>query len=150
VSTASASAHIQTVSVVVAGQNWGIPIAKVREVLGPQTITPVPLAPRAVAGSLNLRGRIVTVLDLRTTLGLPPTAEPAAASEVVVEHGGDLYSLLIDAVGDATALPAEAVEPPPQTLDAAWRALTSGIVKLDGQLLLVLDLDSLLRAVTVN
>jgi purine-binding chemotaxis protein CheW len=140
-------ARSQSVSVVVAGQSWGIPIAKVREVLGPQAITPVPLAPPAVAGSLNLRGRIVTVLDLRTTLGLEPTAAPERATEVVVEHDGDLYSLLIDEIGDAMDLSAGSIETPPQTMDPRWRALATGIVKLDGRLLLMLDLDRLLGAV---
>ncbi|MDO9714229.1 chemotaxis protein CheW [Paracraurococcus lichenis] len=137
----------QSVSVVVAGQSWGIPIAAVREVLGPQAITPVPLAPPAVAGSLNLRGRIVTVLDLRTALGLPPTVSPERATEVVVEQEGNLYSLLIDEIGDAMDLAAGTVEAPPQTMDARWRALATGIVKLDGRLLLLLDLDRLLGAV---
>lgn len=137
----------QSVSVVVAGQSWGIPIAAVREVLGPQGITPVPLAPPAVAGSLNLRGRIVTVLDLRVALGLGPTESPERATEVVVEHGGDLYSLLIDEIGDAMDLSAGTIEAPPQTMDPRWRALATGIVKLEGRLLLTLDLERLLGAV---
>jgi purine-binding chemotaxis protein CheW len=138
---------LQLISVEVVGQSWGIPIAAVREVLGPQPLTPIPLAPPAVAGSLNLRGRIVTVLDLRATLGLGPTAQPEQATEIVIEQAGELYSLMIDGVGDALSFPATALEPPPQTMDSRWRGLTDGIVKLDGHLLLVLSLDRLLAAV---
>lgn len=141
------AAPLQLISVEVVGQSWGIPIAAVREVLGPQPLTRIPLAPAAVAGSLNLRGRIVTVLDLRATLGLGPTTAPEKATEIVIEQAGELYSLMIDAVGDALSFPATALEPPPQTMDARWRGLTDGIVKLDGHLLLVLSLDRLLAAV---
>ena len=146
----SASRHaqaLQLVSVEVVGQSWGIPIAAVREVLGPQSLTPVPLAPPAVAGFLNLRGRIVTVLDLRATLGLGRTEEPERATEIVIEQDGELYSLMIDGVGDALTFPASAMEQPPQIMDARWRGLTDGIIKLDGKLLLVLGLDRMLAAV---
>jgi purine-binding chemotaxis protein CheW len=139
--------ELQLVSVEVVGQSWGIPIAAVREVLGPQPLTPVPLAPPAVAGSLNLRGRIVTVLDLRATLGLGRTAEPEQATEIVIEQDGELYSLMIDKVGDALTFPMAALEAPPQTMDGRWRSLTDGIIKQDGSLLLVLALDRLLAAV---
>ena len=142
--------ELQLISVEVMGQSWGIPIAAVREVLGPQSITPVPLAPPALAGSLNLRGRIVTVLDLRTPLGAAPTEAPEQAMEIVVEQGGELYSLLIDAVGESLSLPAAALEPPPQTMNSRWRGLTDGIVKMDGQLLLVLSLQRLVAAIATT
>lgn len=144
---AAAATQLQLISVEVVGQSWGIPIDAVREVLGPQPLTRIPLAPAAVAGSLNLRGRIVTVLDLRATLGLGPTVAPEQATEIVIEQDGELYSLMIDGVGDALTFPINAMEPPPQTMDSRWRGLTDGIVKLDGHLLLVLSLDRLLAAV---
>src|ERR1700739_730549 len=87
------------VSITVAGQHFGIPVLQVQDVLGPQRITRIPLAPPEVAGSLNLRGRIVTAIDLRTRLRLPPLPEAKKGMSVVVDHEGELYSILVDAVG---------------------------------------------------
>ena len=147
--TPSGSGQMQLITVDVRGQAWGIPIDAVREVLSAQSITPVPLAPPAVVGVLNLRGRIVTLLDLRVPLGMAPTDKPEEAMQVVVEHEGELYSLIIDAVGDSLSLDAVELEAPPKTMDSHWRGLTQGIVKNDGQLLLILSLDRLVQAVSV-
>src|SRR5918911_2201202 len=78
------------VSVTISGQLFGIPVLQVQDVLGPQRITPIPLAPREIAGSLNLRGRIVTAIDMRVRLGLAASAERDKRMSVVVEHGGEL------------------------------------------------------------
>jgi purine-binding chemotaxis protein CheW len=135
------------VTMEVAGQPFGIPVAQVRDVLGPQHITRIPLAPAAVAGSLNLRGRIVTVLDLRVSLGLGRTADPNKAMNVVTEYGDEPYSLLVDQVGDVLNLQGEVVEAPPPTLEPAWRAVSDGVVKLKDRLVLVLLLDRLLPGI---
>src|SRR5215813_314004 len=84
------------VTMSIADQLFGIPVLKVQDVLGPQTITRVPLAPPEVAGSLNLRGRIVTAIDVRLRLGLEPRANQKPSMSVVVEHDGELYSVLVD------------------------------------------------------
>lgn len=133
----------------VSGQLCGIPVRVVRDVLGPQAITRIPLAPAEVAGSLNLRGRIVTAVDLRRRLGLPPRgAESAAPMSVVVEHGADLYSLLADSVGDVVPLSAEGFAPNPPTLDNAWRETSRGVHRdvpgEEGRLLIVLDVERVL------
>ena len=78
----------------------------VRDVLGEQTITRIPLAPPEIAGSLNLRGRIVTAIDLRRRLRLPPPPPGAARMSVVAEQGGELYALLVDQVAEVMSLPA--------------------------------------------
>jgi purine-binding chemotaxis protein CheW len=130
----------------VAGQPFGIPVASVRDVLGHQSISRIPLAPGAIAGSLNLRGRIVTVLDLRIALGLGRTERPDQAMNVVIDHGGELYSLLVDQVGDVLSLAAAAVEPLPHTLGSGWRGMSEGVVKLKDELVLVLVPDALLAA----
>src|SRR4051794_12660711 len=83
------------VTFTVAGQLFGIPVLQVHDVLGPQSITRVPLAPPEIAGSLNLRGRIVTAIDLRRRLGLEPPADPRQAMSVVVELGSQSYSLMV-------------------------------------------------------
>jgi len=127
------------VSITVAEQLFGIPVLQVQDVLGPQRITRIPLAPPEVAGSLNLRGRIVTAIDLRTRLRLPPLAEGRRGMSVVVDHGGELYSVLVDSVGEVLSLHAESAERNPATLDPVWREVSGGIYRLDKTLLIVLD-----------
>lgn len=128
----------------VAGQLCGVAVLAVRDVLGVQSITPIPLAPREVAGSLNLRGRIVTAVDLRARLGLAPLGGARGAMSVVVEMGGELYSLLADEVGEVLSLdPAERAANPP-TLDPAWRDVSLGVHRLGERLLVLLDVERLL------
>jgi len=131
------------VTLTVGGQLCGIPVLVVRDVLGPQMITRIPLAPREVAGSLNLRGRIVTAIDLRTRLGLE-RADPRRAMSVVVEHQGELYSLLVDQVGEVLHLEPATREDNPPTLDATWRVLSKGVFRLSGQLVVELDVAAVL------
>jgi purine-binding chemotaxis protein CheW len=123
----------------VAGQPCGVPVLAVRDVLGPQAITRIPLAPPEVAGGLNLRGRIVTALDLRRRLGLPAREAGAKPMSVVVEQSGELYSLLADAVGEVVPFAAEEAAPNPPTLDPLWREVSLGVHRQDDGLLVVLD-----------
>jgi purine-binding chemotaxis protein CheW len=132
------------VTMTIADQLFGIPVLTVHDVLGPQKITRIPLAPREVAGALNLRGRIVTAIDVRLRLGLEPRPEDEAGMSVVVEHKGEPYSLMIDSVGEVLSLPAERFERNPPTLDPRWREVSSGVYRLDDQLLIVLEVDRLL------
>jgi purine-binding chemotaxis protein CheW len=132
------------VSVSVAEQVFGIPVLQVRDVLGPQRITCIPLAPPEVAGSLNLRGRIVTAIELRARLGLPPRPEGRQGMGVVVDHGGELYSLLVDGVGEVLSLAAGEAERNPATLDPVWREVSAGIHRREGHLLVVLDVAKVL------
>lgn len=132
------------VTMVVADQLFGIPVMGVHDVLSVQKTTPIPLAPVEVAGALNLRGRIVTVIDVRTRLGLPPREAGAEAMCVVVEHKGEPYSLMIDAVGEVMNLPEDVFERNPPTLDPRWREVSAGICQLDGRLLVLLDVERLM------
>jgi purine-binding chemotaxis protein CheW len=134
----------QYVSIMIADQLFGIPVLIVHDVLGPQRITRIPLAPPEVAGSLNLRGRIVTAIDVRLCLGLDARPADMPGMSVVVELGADLYSLIVDNVGEVLTLPARSIEPNPPTLDARWRGISSGIYRLDDRLLVMLDADRLL------
>jgi len=132
------------VTLTVADQLCGVPVLGVRDVLGPQTITRIPLAPPEIAGSLNLRGRIVTAIDLRCRLKLPPPPAGAARMSVVAEQGGDLYALLVDQVSEVLSLPASAFERNPPTLPPNWAAYSAGIYRLQERLLVVLDVGRLL------
>ncbi len=135
-------------TIIIAGQRFGIPILQVQDVLGEQTVTKVPLAPPEVAGSLNLRGRIVTAIDVRCRLGIEPQND-ADKSEmgVVVEHENELYSLIIDQVGDVLKLKDKNFESTPATLDPLWREISSGIYRLDEELLVILDVPKFVSSV---
>jgi len=140
-----ADADHMVLTLTVAGQLCGVPALAVRDVLGPQSITRIPLAPPEVAGSLNLRGRIVTAIDLRRRLHLAAWEAGAKPMSVVVEHQGELYSLLADNVGEVLSLnPAERAANPP-TLDAAWKEVSLGVHRLGESLLVVLDVERLMR-----
>jgi len=132
------------VTLTVANQLCGIPVLAVRDILGAQRVTRVPLSPPEVAGSLNLRGRIVTAIDLRRRLGLPEPEAGAKAMSVVVETMGEFYSLLVDQVGEVLAFGGEGREANPSTLDPRWRAVSLGVYRLQGKLMVVLDVDRLL------
>jgi purine-binding chemotaxis protein CheW len=134
----------QYVSIVIAGQSFGIPVLIVHDVLGPQRITRIPLAPPEVAGSLNLRGRIVTAIDVRLCLGLEKRPAEQPGMSVVVEHGGEFYSLIVDNVGEVLTLSGASLERNPATLDPRWREISNGIYRLEDQLLVILDADRLL------
>lgn len=140
----SQSDHQEFVTVMIDDQWFGIPVLTVQDVLGPQHIAAIPLASPEVAGSLNLRGRIVTALDPRVRLGLPKRTDETPDMSVVVEHEGELYSLLIDTVGDVLNLPDDRLERNPATLDNRWREISAGIYRLDERLLVVMDVARLL------
>ncbi len=136
------------VTLTVADQLCGIPVLSVRDILGPQVITRIPLSPSEVAGSLNLRGRIVTAIDLRRRLRLPPPGEGIKTMSVVAEQGGELYALLVDQVSEVLSLPASQFERNPPTLPPEWARYSAGIYRLHGRLLVVLDVALLLALST--
>ncbi len=141
---AAAMGHEEFVTMTIEDQIFGIPVLIVQDVLGPQKITPIPMAPREVAGALNLRGRIVTAIDVRRRLGLPDLPPDNPGMMIVVEHGGELYSLIVDSVGEVLGVPSDVFEPNPSTLDPAWKAVSRGIYRLEGNLLLGLEVARLL------
>ena len=112
------AANNNIVSLHVGGQLCGLPVQAVRDVLGPQTITRVPLASPEIAGNLNLRGRIVTTIDLRKRLGLEILDKTASAMSVVTEHGPELYALLVDRVLEVVSVAERKLSPLPPTLAA--------------------------------
>jgi purine-binding chemotaxis protein CheW len=129
------------------GNLFGIEVVKVQEVLRYQRMTPVPLAPPDVAGLINLRGQIVTALELRHRLGLPPRPDHRLPMNVVVRTPEGSLALLVDEIGDVIEVAEESFERPPATLTGKARLLVRGAYKLDSRLLLVLDTE---RAVGVD
>lgn len=138
------------VTVLLDGQLLGIPVLSVHDVLSPQQITSIPRAPAWVAGVLNLRGRIVTAISLRKRLGLGDRSDDGQDMSIVVEHHGEPYSLQIDKVGEVLQLGSKDFERNPVTLDPVWREVSAGIFRLDGELLVILDVSKMLAAETAN
>jgi len=132
------------VTAVIGGQLFGLPILRVQDVFLPERLTRVPLAPPEIAGVLNLRGRIVTLIDMNRLLGLGERTAGAAAMAVGVETRGESYGLLIDSVGEVLKLDDAAREAVPINLDPRLARVCAGIHRLDGQLLVVLDVDRVL------
>jgi purine-binding chemotaxis protein CheW len=140
-----AQSHItEYVTVLIGEQLFGLPISRVQDVFMPERLTRVPLASAEIAGVLNLRGRIVTAIDMRCRLGLPPRSEPRPPMAVGIECDGESYGLLIDSVGEVLKLADETRETNPVNLDAQLAQLSAGVHRLDGQLLVILDVDRVL------
>lgn len=131
------------VTFLIGDQLFGVPVLKVQDVLASCEVTPIPLAPAEVAGALNLRGRIVTAIDVRLRLGLPQR-DTESQTSIVVEQDGELYSLMVDEVGEVLSLDPKDFQKNPPTLDARFREYSSGIFRLKERLLVVLDVDGLL------
>lgn len=145
--TDSSFAVREYLTVTVYGQLFGISVMAVNDVLGQQRMTRALLAPPAVAGIMNLRGRIVTAIDMRRCLDLPNRDADDKSMSVVVERGGELFSLIIDTVGDVILLDPEKFEDMPVTLDERWRSVGIGIYKLETDILVLLDITKLLEIV---
>ncbi len=123
----------------------GIDVEAVQEVTPHLDVTRVPLAPAWIAGLTNLRSQIVTVIDLRCRLGLSQRPADCLANNVVIHGGPDKISLLVDEIAEVVGTEPEALEPPPEVLNERMRKNMSGVVKLDDRLLLVLDVEEVVK-----
>jgi purine-binding chemotaxis protein CheW len=141
----SEGAMAEYVTAVIGGQLFGLPISRVQDVFMPDRLTRVPLSSSEIAGVLNLRGRIVTVVDMRARLGLPKSSGGKPPMAVGVDLRGESYGLLIDQIGEVLRLPEESREENPVNLDPRMAKLAGGVHRLDGQLMVVLDVDRVLE-----
>lgn len=123
------------------GHYFGIEVLNVQEVIRHQEMTPVPLAPPVVRGLINLRGQIVTALDLRTRLGLAPRPESDLPMNVVVRTADGAVSLLVDEIDDVVEVRAEQFEQAPETVRRKLDGLVTGVYKLPNRLLLILEVE---------
>jgi purine-binding chemotaxis protein CheW len=135
---------VEYVTVLITDQLFGLPISRVQDVFMPVNMTRVPLSSPEIAGVLNLRGRIVTSIDMRCRLGLPKKEDNRPAMAVGIEYKGESYGLLIDSVGEVLKVDESVREPNPVNLDARLARISAGVHRLDGQLLVVLDVDRVL------
>lgn len=123
----------------------GVEVDDVQEVLRNRGVTTVPLSHPAVRGLLNLRGQITTTIDLKRRLELADDGSDQRGAHLVVRHMGESISLLVDAIDDVIDVDPSTFEPPPETATVQVRELISGAYKLEGALLLALDIDAVLR-----
>ena len=130
------------------GHFFGVDVQSVQEVIRYQEMTRVPLAPRDVSGLINLRGQIVTAIDLRSRLGMPDRLPDRKPMNVVVRSDDGVISMLVDEIGDVQEVREDAFEPPPETLQGEARNLIRGTYKLDKRLLLVLDTEKAVNLVS--
>ena len=136
--------EIEYVTVTIGKQLFGLPIARVHDVFIPGDLTPVPLAQEEIAGVLNLRGRIVTAIDMRRRLGMPRLEGGEESMAVGIDCGGESYGLVIDSVGEVLKLGEDSREPVPANLDGNLARVASCIHRLEQELLVVLDVERLL------
>ena len=132
------------------GLTFGVPVDRVQEVMRFQPMTRVPLANHSIVGLINLRGQIVTAVDLRRRVGLPDRPAEQQPANVVIRADDGGVSLLVDEIGGVIEVGDEAFEEPPHTTPANVRPLLTGVYKLPGQLLLLLDVDRVLATEPVG
>ena len=137
---------IQLTTFQVGGDLYGIDVMKVQEVTGKMSTVRVPLAPDFVCGLINLRGQIATALGIAQLFGMPASGDPD--SSVVCKVDGNLVSLLVDSIGDVIEVSDSQLEPPPEIMPHGVRKFVSGVYKIDGALLSVIDLEKLSRELT--
>jgi purine-binding chemotaxis protein CheW len=141
----SAGLSTEYVTAMVGEQLFGLPIARVQDVFKPDRMTQVPLSSQDIAGILNLRGRIVTVIDMRCRLGMAQHKSGQPPMAIGIECRGESYGLLIDKIGEVMRLADGMRENNPVNLDARLAQVSSGVIRLDSQLLVVLDIDRVLH-----
>lgn len=127
---------------------FGIEVQKVQEAIHHLEITRVPLSAPLISGLINLRGQIITAIDLRRCLDLPERLPDHTPVNLILQTGDGLVSLLVDEIGDVLQPSKDAFEPPPPTLQGRLRDLVCETYKLPGQLLLVLDTERLLSEIS--
>lgn len=124
---------------------FAIDVLQVQEVIRYLEMTRVPLGPAVVRGLINLRGQIITAIDLRRRLELPDRREGELPVNVVVRTDDGSVSLLVDEIGDVLQVSDEAFERPPETLQGAVREIIPGAYRLEDRLLLLLDTKKVLQ-----
>ena len=141
-STAPSRAYV---TMTLDNQLCGVPVLAVRDVLAGQPVARIPLAPPEVAGNLNLRGRIVTALDLRARLRLSARPHGQTPMSVVTELGSELYALQVDQVSEVVTIEPDSIQQNPQTLPPVWAEHSTGVTRVGDRLMVMLDVERLLK-----
>ncbi len=143
---AGAGKGIPCVTFYVGESLLGVPIQQIEEINRHLDLTPVPHGPDYVRGVINLRGKVVTVVDLRTILGLEPAAVGRDTRNVIVNFHGEHVGLIVDRVADVVAARSDEIDRPPANLSSADGRFYSGVYKLESELLVLLDVEAVLTA----
>jgi len=126
-------------------QTFGTSVLEIHDVFRPSNVTPVPLSTPDIAGVLNLRGRIVTAIDARARLGLPPRDDGEHEIMAIgIEMNGESFGLIIDSVGEVVRLEEDDMEKNPTNLDPVWASVSKGVHRLGKKLLIVMDINRIL------
>lgn len=141
----NASPQREFVSLWIDNQLLGVPVEVVQEVLNPQVVARTPRARPEIAGLLNLRGQIVTAVNLRRRLGFPESEDDTRLKNVIVRHGDESFSLLVDQVEDVIGVASDGIGPVPPTLDSRWKSVTTGVCQLEDRLLIILNVEAALN-----
>lgn len=128
----------------IGGGLYAVPVLEVQEVIRPQKLTPIPLAPDYVDGLINLRGQIVTAINMRNLFKLQG-ARPENYMNIIVRHDDNLYALVVDEILDVMHVPTKSFESTPDTLDVHIRSYISGVFKLQKKLLILLNLNKIIN-----
>lgn len=129
---------------------FGVEVERVQEVFTTQEITSVPLAPPIIAGLINLRGEIVTVLELRNRLGFAPRPAGMEPMSVVIRTADGAVNLLVDQIGDVIEVTPILFEPPPETVDPQLASVLDGVYKLDDRIFLALNTEAVIKGVGIS
>lgn len=135
---------IQYVTIYISDQLFGLPISRVHDVFVPESVTRVPLSQTEIAGVLNLRGRIVTAIDMRKRLGIKPLETEGNLMAIGIEFKEESYGLIIDSVGEVLDLSEASREAVPSNLDTRWADIAAGVHRLENDLMVILDVDRVL------
>jgi purine-binding chemotaxis protein CheW len=138
------SEHGQFLTAYVNGHYLGIPIHTIQDVIGPQALTGIPLARDSIAGVLNLRGRIVTVIDMHNRLKEPRHTDRKKGMGIIIESCDELFSLLIDHVEDVKTIALDDIEKTPPTLNPIWERVCTGVFQFEDQIMIILDIENIL------
>jgi len=133
------------VTVKINNQIFAVSALGVEDVLLPQKITPVPLVSSDIVGLLNLRGRVVTAIDLRVKMGMPPAEGRMNNKSIVIEFEDNLYSFIVDEVTGVCDIPTSEIEHVPENLSESWKEYCIGIFKLEKELMVIVNIESLLH-----
>lgn len=135
---------LQLVTFSTGDEEFGVDILKVQEIILPMAITKVPKAPEFVEGVINLRGKVIPVIDLRRRFGLKSKAQDKYTRIIVIEINQMIVGFVVDSISEVLRIPASTVEPPPPVVAGLESEYISGVGKLEDRLLILLDLDRLL------
>ena len=144
--TATRVRQIQLATFVVGGEEYALDIMRIKEIINPLRVTPVPKVPAFIEGVIELRSAIIPIVDLRKRFDLPAPAPTRGTKYIIVAIEGRIVGLVVDAVGEVLRLTETDLRPPPQLMDPSAAGLFTSVCKVKGRIVMVLDIDRILSS----